>query len=125
MAKKQGDGIFEVESAETYKQLVGQVFSGTYVGLQENKDYGTERAVFQINQEDPHNKGLLQLFSTIRKLNDQSNTKVRCHQTSNHGLSFSSAIGHLQSIYNKFMSGKNVLPNITAKRKAHMPNMLE
>ena len=77
MAKKRGDGIFEVESAETYKQLVGQVFSGTYVGLQENKDYGTERAVFQINQEDPHNKGLLQLFSTIRKLNDQSNTKVR------------------------------------------------
>ena len=73
----QGDGIFEMESAETYKQLVGQVFSGTYIGLQENNDYGTLRAVFEVDPEDPQNKDLLELVSTIRKLNDHSNTKVR------------------------------------------------
>ena len=65
------------KSLEAYKQLKGRVFSGRYHGIHKNKDYGTKRAIFEVDSQDPDNENLLDLFSTIREWNPQSEAKVR------------------------------------------------
>ena len=68
-----------------YKKLVGQVFAGTYKGLHKHKDYGTLRAVFEVDSKDPINQALLDAFAVIRKLNYQSTAEVSSIQLNLHG----------------------------------------
>ena len=69
------DGLHH-KAAEAYKQLRGQVFSGFYRGIYENNDYGTERAVYEVDEGNPNNGMLLALLNKIRKWNSYSQTVV-------------------------------------------------
>ena len=65
------------KSVKAYRQLESYVFRGMYLGVQRNKDYGTWRALFEIDPQDPENEDLLDLLSRIRKWNSHSYAKVR------------------------------------------------
>ena len=62
---------------KAYKQLEGYIFSGKYLGVQRNREYGTRRAVFEVDSQDPRNRYLLNMFSEIRRWNSHSHALVR------------------------------------------------
>ena len=61
---------------EEYEDLVGSVFKGQFRGLQQNKDYGTLRSLFEVDKEHQDNQTLLDKLNTIRKWNSKSQAVV-------------------------------------------------
>ena len=52
--------------------------SGQYLGVKQNKDYGTWRTVFEIDSEDEDSYELLEKLNNIRKWNSKSQAVVGC-----------------------------------------------
>ena len=69
------DGVHQ-KSVEEYEDLVGYVFKGQYLGVKQNKDYGTWRSLFGVDEDDEDNQTLLDKLNTIRKWNSKSHAVV-------------------------------------------------
>ena len=67
------------KSVNAYDDLVGYVFQGRYMGVEQNKSSGTMRSVFQVDS-DAGNDELLNLFSRIRRWNSKSYGEVNLTQ---------------------------------------------
>ena len=64
------------KSVNAYENLVGYVFQGRYMGVQQNKSSGTLREVFQVDS-NAGNDDLLNFFQHIRHWNSKSYGQVK------------------------------------------------
>ena len=71
------DGV-HYGSVEEYEDLVGYVFEGQYLGVKQNKDYGTWRAVFEVDSYGRNYHELMDKLNEIRKWNYKSQAVVGC-----------------------------------------------